>query len=641
MISDEIFSLKKGVDRLKEIDDLLANVKVADLAVGSGAFPLGMLNEITKARNILTSYMSIGMNSFDKKNFILYGRRNYDLKINAIKNCIFACDIEPSAVDIAKLRLWLSIVIDDILTTEAQGDEYFNAHSKPNPLPNLDCNIICGNSLVDEFKGVKLISQSDLLNNTPNGHQFDMFQSGVDVLISKLIELQDKLFFCKYHEEKEEIKQQIQNIYNQIILEQIKSDPKLVDEYFETLEEPSKPFILWQLYFPKVFKENGGFYIVIGNPPYVQLQDLNRDNKLLNYYKSKYQVAQYKVDLYHLFIENGINLISNNGVISFIVPSNFTTNNYNLHLRKYMLENTYIKNIIYYDECVFSANVNNLVFVAIKTKENDKIFIRKAKIENNTHLYYDDVNILQNYFMKDEYIIVPFKNFEDIKIVNKMEFSTKILKDYANVNFGMQLRNRKIYINDVTNNEESLTKYHKPCYTGKDIFEYFTNYNGLYCYFKPDEAKCGGCWDQNVQFSNPKLLIRQIGFVPVVGIDEKGYAVLNTAFMISGFKENISPYFLLGLLNSKAIKFYWINKFSDNRKQFPKIKGGYLEKIPVARNIEIEYKIENFVKNILKEKDKSKIDEFVKNIDENVYLLYNFNVNEQNQIESSLIEKKL
>ena len=112
-ISEEIFSYKKSVNRLKEIDELLSDVKVADLAVGSGAFPLGMLNEIVKAREVLTEYLALDMNKFQKKSFYAYERKPYDLKVNTIKNCIFACDIEPSAVDIAKLRLWLSIVIDD------------------------------------------------------------------------------------------------------------------------------------------------------------------------------------------------------------------------------------------------------------------------------------------------------------------------------------------------------------------------------------------------------------------------------------------------------------------------------------------------------------------------------------------------
>ena len=323
LISDEIFSFKKGVNRLKELDDLLANVKVADLAVGSGAFPVGVLNEIVKARNVLTEYLSIEMNYGEKRHFLLDGRRSYDLKINTIKNCIFACDIEPSAVEIAKLRLWLSIVIDDILTKADEADEQFSEHSKPRPLPNLDCNIICGNSLVDEFQGVKLISQSDLLNNMQKGHQFDMFQSGVDDLIRDLIKFQDKLFFEDNHEEKEQLKQKIQEIYNNIIYEQIKSDPKLTESYFEVIKQHSMPFVLWQLYFPKVFKENGGFDIVIGNPPYGAKISANDKKIYQRIFKATKTIKKKKkgsTDTFALFIEQGFNLTSKSGIVNLIVP---------------------------------------------------------------------------------------------------------------------------------------------------------------------------------------------------------------------------------------------------------------------------------------------------------------------------------
>lgn len=118
---ETIFNFKKNVNRLNELDELLDNVKVADLAVGSGAFPLVMLNEIVKARSTITSYLAIDMNSFDRG--LLYAYRSpYRLKRTAIKNSIFACDIEPSATDITKLRLWLSLVIDDQIM-EQRDDE--------------------------------------------------------------------------------------------------------------------------------------------------------------------------------------------------------------------------------------------------------------------------------------------------------------------------------------------------------------------------------------------------------------------------------------------------------------------------------------------------------------------------------------
>lgn len=217
LISREIFSYKADVNRLKELDTLLSCVKIADLAVGSGAFPLGMLNEIVKVREVLTEYLAIEMNGFQKKSFYAYERKRYDMKINTIKNCIFACDIEASAVDIAKLRLWLSIVIEDEITEDTNNGQ-FDAHTKPRQLPNLESNIICGNSLMETYMGVSLVTTSEILKND-SSTQINIFQTGINLLLKRIIILQDKLFFIKDHSEKEDVKQEIQELYDKIILE--------------------------------------------------------------------------------------------------------------------------------------------------------------------------------------------------------------------------------------------------------------------------------------------------------------------------------------------------------------------------------------------------------------------------------------
>lgn len=366
LISANIYNPIAGVNRLKELDDILANVKVADLAVGSGAFPLGMLNEIVKARETLSAYMSIGMNAFQKKTFYAYDRKPYDLKANTIKNCIFACDIEPSAVDIAKLRLWLSIVIDDEITEDI-GNGDFDAHSKPRQLPNLDCNIICGNSLIDEFKGNKLITESVLLNNVSDNSQQSMFQQGVDAMLSKLIALQDELFFTKDHNDKEEIKAEIQEIYDDIVMEQIGGDYELREAYFESITETSKPFILWQLYFPRVFKENGGFDIIIGNPPYVDSEEMTKSMpEQRELYASRFTCAKGNWDLYIPFWEKGFNLLNSTGVMSLITPNKWLAIKYGAALRKFLFP--YLFNISDYSDfyAFESADVSTVVAMVNK-----------------------------------------------------------------------------------------------------------------------------------------------------------------------------------------------------------------------------------------------------------------------------------
>jgi hypothetical protein len=133
------FTLPDSIQQnYEQLDKLLKDVKIIDPAVGSGAFPVGMMNEIVKARSILTPFFSS-----EKK----AGRTNYALKREAIQNSLYGVDIDSSAVDIAKLRFWLALIVDE--------DDIVNI----NPLPNLDHKIMCGDSLIEMYEGVRLFDE--------------------------------------------------------------------------------------------------------------------------------------------------------------------------------------------------------------------------------------------------------------------------------------------------------------------------------------------------------------------------------------------------------------------------------------------------------------------------------------------------
>ncbi len=106
-------------------------------------------------------------------------------------------------------------------------------------------------------------------------------------------------------------------------------------------------------------------------------------------------------------------------------------------------------------------------------------------------------------------------------------------------------------------------------------------YSNLLAYFNR-EAKRGGCWDETMHNANPKIIVRQIGSIPICAIDEEGFCCLNTVFMIvPKTKTDTSLKFILGILNSNFMGNYWSKNFSDLRQTFPKIKGSYLEKLPI------------------------------------------------------------
>jgi len=381
LISEQIYAPSKGINRLEELDGYLANVKVCDPAVGSGAFPLGMINEIVRARDVLTAYMAMdcgfGVGNIIRR-FELYNTKRtfYALKTQTIKNCIYACDIMPSAVDIAKLRLWLSIVIEDVLSDK--DDELTGEHTSPRQLPNLDCNIICGNSLMDEFMGIKLVNGETLFAKQKLGQkelfvvsrkeQINLFEDKLDGRITELMELQDKLFFEKELVQKQSIKTEIQNLYNDIVMEQLGDKPEAVEKYFVASQDISKPFVIWQLYFPRVFVENGGFDIVIGNPPYVSTKGrtAKEKNELLHCYG-------FADDLYSHFYFKALDICRLKGVVTFITPDTFFTTITKNNLRKLVLQNKLLE-LIHLGHDVFdSAMVSTAICLIQKGNSVDNV----------------------------------------------------------------------------------------------------------------------------------------------------------------------------------------------------------------------------------------------------------------------------
>jgi len=261
-------------DYAKLIDEKLASIRVCDPAVGSGAFPVGMMNEIIRARNVLTNYIK------DKK-----GRTIYDFKRHAIQNCLYGVDIDPGAVEIAKLRLWLSLIVDEEDIKQIK------------PLPNLDYKIVCGNSLL----GV----EKNLFNQK---------------LFTELEQLKPLYFNETNARKKQEYKNQIDELINQIT-------------------NGRKDFD-FEVYFSEVFHEKGGFDVVIANPPYGNILTPQEKKDISKKYKS------YTGEIAAIFIEKYLNLLREHGVVVNIITLALA---YHISLShsRYLLQNNFKKTILF------------------------------------------------------------------------------------------------------------------------------------------------------------------------------------------------------------------------------------------------------------------------------------------------------
>ena len=326
----------------------------------------------------------------------------------------------------------------------------------------------------------------------------------------------------------------------------------------------------WEKEFPEIFA-NGGFDIVVGNPPYVLCQPSNTNEKTLKFYNN-FEVSSYKIDLYHLFFEKGIILSKNNGYISFITPNTYLVNNYNLKLREFILRNTQIKQIINYKNIVFEdANVDVSTIILKKSKytdENVKILL-SSKNENKIVLEKQ-----QNDWLKDDEKIFNLRKEFPINFSNCIS-----LKEIAKTYFGIQAFDKKSSISQKKENEKYL-----PMIDGANVFRYqFSKYN-QYFNFIDDNIKSGG--DYKV-YEKERIVIRQIGKTPIIGYCEANILTSNTIYNIFSITDKFNLKYIFTLLNSKLLKKYWEYKYNDNKNLFPKIKGYQLDDLPLV-NIPLE-----------------------------------------------------
>lgn len=402
-ISENLYKLdadgKVVVDRLKDMDEALKNVRIADPAVGSGAFPLGMLNEIVRARQNISAYMAITMNAYDTRMMYQMDRSPHNLKYETIKNCIFAADIEPSAVDIAQLRLWLSLVIDDEINPNAQSA--LDGHKNPLPLPNLESNILCGNSLIDEFEGTRLIKESDLFGDST--YQLERNHSRFESIVKILIEKQNELFHCDNTEKKKQLKDEIESLRDMIILSQLEGcDNDKIQRYHESKRMASKPYVLWQLDFARIFREKGGFDIVIGNPPYIGEsghKEIFRAVAETDFGKRTYQG---KMDFFYFFFHKGIDILHSKGDLAFITTNYYPTATGAKTLRKDFADRTYIRQLINFNEVrVFESALGQHNMITILTRNKKNNIMCKSTICSES-ITADAAKINQILFAKDD-----------------------------------------------------------------------------------------------------------------------------------------------------------------------------------------------------------------------------------------------
>ena len=323
------FKFSESIRKQAElIDKKLMDIRICDPAVGSGAFPVGMMNEIIRVRNALTPFMK-------NKN----KRTAYHFKRHAIQYCLYGVDIDSGAIEIAKLRLWLSLVVDEEDRETIQ------------PLPNLDYKMVCGNSLL----GV----EKDLFNQ----EQFNQLEK-----------LKPLYFNETSSSKKQEYKKQIDQLINQIT------------RGHQTFD--------FEIYFSEVFHENKGFDVVIANPPY--LEEKNNKNKFELVKKTEWgkQWYQGKMNYWYFFMCKGIDISSSkSGIVTFIAKNNWITNYGAKKLRNKVIRDSQILSLIDFgDFKVFNAGIQTMVMLFKRNNFLEKyMFDYRKLIGKNFKIKAEDI----------------------------------------------------------------------------------------------------------------------------------------------------------------------------------------------------------------------------------------------------------
>lgn len=550
------------------IDQKLIDVKICDPAIGSGAFPMGLLRELYACRK--------SIEIFEEDNAA-------DIKRHIIQNNIYGVDIEKGAVDIARLRFWLALIIDE---------------KEPMPLPNLDFKIMQGNSLLESYKGVDLDVTSKKLKTgkdtkkTRGVLSLGFEETDVQKIIQDLVK---SYFSITDHTLRAQRRQQIDKYVKDYIKVCAEGNHEVQDAVDE-LEIPNDQFFLWHTYFADVF-EQGGFDIVIGNPPYgVSIKDDYRKAVVTSWGN----VPDYEI--YYYFIVLAAPLLKEKGIMSYIIPNTFLFNTFAKHFREMLVEKWNVLEIL---DCtkfpIFeSAVVRNAINLFKKDSEGSK----KVGYRNTANVTsFSDLLEREREFMTVESLLTMNQNWglayflpTSIRnVVNLISSSPLAVKDvFPEISQGL------IAYDKYKGQSEEIIKsraYHSFVYKdglkkwlwGEDVTRYNLTWNG-----KEYIDYCNGIANPRNPsfFVGKRMLVREITnpsiFAALIEIE----AYNDPSIIIVKESKDYPIEILVGIMNSKLATFFHFNHSPKATKgAFPKILVQDIKEFPLPKVNSDERKI--------------------------------------------------
>lgn len=337
----------------------------------------------------------------------------------------------------------------------------------------------------------------------------------------------------------------------------------------------------WKAGFPQVFIQ-GGFDAVIGNPPYRMLQPHNTEADVLEFLRKKYLVAEYKMELFHMFLQLGISLLNKHGYHGYIIPATILNNVYAETLRKWILERCRVQKISVANERIF-ADADVHTFVVTLQREEEKV-----ERENNETLVTAELNKRFVKSEKREYSKTKQKHFSslagnvwNILITDKnADLILRLNNDYpkigdiSEINRGLITGDKEKYFSN-----KKVSNEYVPIIGGSDVNRYIAQEPSEYVLFVKPKGS-GGSWDPEMHLAPHKIVIRQIGTKPMASLIREPIAVTGNLFTIrsNSIEEEL---YILGIVNSKLIEFFWKIMFTDFKSSFPQVTIFSLSQLPI------------------------------------------------------------
>jgi hypothetical protein len=587
-------------------------IKILDPACGSGAFPMGALHKINTALQKLdpdaeiwkekqlakindTVYRKALKDKLDKSNV------EYIRKLGIIQHSIYGVDIQPIAIEISKLRAFLSLVIDENVNDDVKNRGIL-------PLPNLEFKFVTANTLI----GLEQDNKQESLDFSKASKNIEELQR------IRNNNLQN------YGELRERLKQDFLNLQNEIT----KNEFKIC---VSGINKRTQQIITWNpfnneksnWFDPKWMFGVENFDIVIGNPPYISIRTNSFNSSFKKIYKEKFQLALGQFDLFILFIEKSVNILKEQGVLSFIIPTCFLSNENFQNARIFLYNNCRIVNYLNAKMPFESANVEANAFIGIKNNysENVSTYIYDLRIKNISKLSTINYNLIH---------ILPFSIFPFIVKQNEIDLINKILNTNNHHNLGKFLSITRGF--EFGYNHKSITtvKNNFPLIKSESIYRYTINEEQK-LYVKVDFSDKSTFKTKNTFKKTPKLLTRFISNKIIFAIDKIGFVNTNVVYNchLIDNNENINYNKLLGWLNSKLVSFWFKITFLNLDTLFPHIQKNQLTSIIIPTNNFCWDKLEMLVIKIMtkKKQGENTAAEELK-IDLMAYKLYNLTYEE-------------